>query len=738
MSSEAFQKRRELIIRIFNKIEKTIFFISLPVIILFVLPISWNQYEYGKGIAIFIFASTLLTLELIKFLLTGRFAILKSSLDIVLLLSMFVLLVSSIFSQDFLLTLIGYNYSFGSGSIFAISGILYFLVFRSIFSGEEDLKSLIQLIIYTVTVGSIVSILSFFNWFPSNEFFQMFVAGTPIFDKAPQLLILWPVTILLVLGFLQNISFRKNIRDLVLMLTSMVVLLMAFYMYSTIYSTIFTLVFFILLIIYAIITNSLKGFVDKTNFSIIISLIVITGIMTISQFIPTVKNSVVSLNSAEQGVLLDYDSSWSIATKVITENLKSGLIGVGYDLDSNAVFKYLPNNVVNSDKTDKFIFSSEAFKVIIGTGVIGLLIFIYSFWQVIKSLYTDLLKIKNRIAGIQYIELVAIYSLFVIFVFSFITSFTNQIYFVISGLLTIYVIAKSLANQRDAEQFVIEIEFLEESISMKKAQIAPIITIVILVLLQIIVYYFVFSSLTSTIYVLQAESKIVNIQKRLEDNSITDDQRKTELDRIIKLYIDAANSHRWNYVIYRRLSIINMEYLKLLNEDYNESASQLEKDGILKDIARYAGNAADNALRSTDLSPTIAKNWLNRISIYNDLISIGFTSYVAQGLESIEGAKKVVPSNNIVYYYEAQFLLLEAKPKDAAVALNQSILLNPNHIPSLILAGDLDYANKNWANSKLFYERAINLLNESGQADSDLYKTIKARLLEIEGKLSNS
>jgi tetratricopeptide (TPR) repeat protein len=284
--------------------------------------------------------------------------------------------------------------------------------------------------------------------------------------------------------------------------------------------------------------------------------------------------------------------------------------------------------------------------------------------------------------------------------------------------------------------FVIEVDFLVESITKKKTQFVPWIIIISASLLLCGVYFFSLANLVSAVSVLKGEYLVKQAQDKLSQSSLTQDQQKTELNKAIAFYTDGINSARWNYILYRRVSLLYVEYVQILGSQYSTAASQIEKESLLKDITRYAGNATDNAVRSTDISSVVLRNWTNRISVYYDIISLGLSNYLPQGIDSVKGAMQVSPYNNVLYYYESQFLLLEAKPNDALNALTKSLYYNPKHIPSLIVAGDIEYGNKSWANSRNYYQQALDLLKESDGANSDMYKSIQNRIEEINKKVA--
>jgi hypothetical protein len=740
MEEETVKKKIELVTKIIQRIEKIVFFASLPFVILLILPVPWANFELGRGVAIYFASGTLISLEIVKFLLTGKVSIYKSRIDNSLIWLALLLLLSIIISQDVFISLLGFSYSIGSGGLYLLTSIAYFYSFRSFFKEESELELFIKYFIIICGVGALISCFSFFHvniGSMTDILEKLFSYGSAFFDNAMQMEIIWIVLFVLSLGFVLNINNRKRLSSYLPVLVASVIFLIAITLFSFVIGNKYLILLFLAILFLGMIMYGVKGLNEKFNKRLMISYLVVVLILNLIYFIPSIRSFFEAKNNFKNdGIVLDMDSSWQVATKSLTRDVRSGIFGTGYDTYSNNVNRFLPVLSFSADDTDTFSSQSEILKIIVQSGLVGLLLYIFVIVTIIKTIYKDFLKIKSKIAGIQYIQAASAAGILLIVVSSVFQNISSFVYLILFALICIYVLSKAVASSREAESFVIEVDFLTESISKKKSQFVPIIAISLAALFLLAVCYFVGSTLSSSVSVLKAEYQLKTAQDKLAANNLTNDQIKTELNKVIDLYVQSINSTRWNYVLYRRVSVLYIEYVKILETDYKQSASQVDKDSILKEITRYAGNAVDTATKSTDISHTVPKNWLNRVSIYNDLVSVGFNSYLPQAIDSVNGAKDVSPYNNVIYYYEAQFDLLEAKPKDAADALKQSLYLNPTHIPSLVLSGDLEYGNKNWAASKDYYDKATDLLIKYGGNGSDLYKSIQARRDELSKLIS--
>jgi tetratricopeptide (TPR) repeat protein len=186
-----------------------------------------------------------------------------------------------------------------------------------------------------------------------------------------------------------------------------------------------------------------------------------------------------------------------------------------------------------------------------------------------------------------------------------------------------------------------------------------------------------------------------------------------------------------NDMYHRRVSLVLSQYVELLVGKYNESEDEGEKKELFDDITAYADIAVEEAKLATDRSQHVYSNWGTRANVYSKMVGVGFKVYSKSALTTTQRAASLNPLNYELYYNAAQLYVVNNDNGSALKTLNQVFTINPEHIPSNILAGELSMNDKDYRQADRYFTNAKDIMEKYGDIDSELYKYVIKRLNEI-------
>jgi tetratricopeptide (TPR) repeat protein len=115
------------------------------------------------------------------------------------------------------------------------------------------------------------------------------------------------------------------------------------------------------------------------------------------------------------------------------------------------------------------------------------------------------------------------------------------------------------------------------------------------------------------------------------------------------------------------------------------------------------------------------------------LLSIGFEDYDRDALNALSKALDLNPTNYELYYNAAQVYLVQENSDDALAMLVKVLEINPRHVPSLLMAGEV---NKGLGKEEVYlsYLKAAKaIMEEYNQDDTDIYQEVVRDLRQVEG-----
>lgn len=708
------------------KIQRFVFYTSLIIIPVSVLPLPWDLTEYSMGLLLSIFASTFLLLEMIKIVLSGGIKIYKTSWDVVLFLIILSLIFSTLFSQSLSVSLWGFDYRLGSGAVITILSILYMYSARSLLKKEEDIFLLVKYLSYGISISAVISILSFFGYnilsfIPS--FRELFTTGLPFYSSARVSILIWSITMIMNLGIVVYFAMQKKERIIipywvVIIITGIATLLFSINQGGNI--VIFSIIAMILIFTLPFIK---KRPLNKYFVWIMLSVIVLfTGLfaLTRSQGIQELlfKDDV---NVITQ-VSLDNDISWKVASSSVSQTVTQGLFGMGVDTFSVAynLFRPFSEETIILNNTNFTYAGNNILNILSSLGVVGLLVFMYATVVAVKNIVNHI-KILPFEKPKDFLLFFFDVAILLILFSSFLTYYTFIIFFLLFTLFTVqgYFEGKELNE--------IRMDFA--SGGLRKDSFGIVVSVI-----AVLVFIVLFSALTkqivSTTKILKAETLVAESQQ----TELSTEERNDLLVEVMDLYGNAASLNKSNPLIHRRTAILVSQYIQSLAEQYNSTDEVELRDTIFNSIASYTEVMIDETDKATDLSPQVYANWVARSEIYTNLVGLGLTTYTHSALSSLQDAVALNPLNYELYYSASQLYIVQNDVDAALIALNQVFSINGRHIPSLILAGELSASDGDLKQTQRYYTQAKETMEEFDTVEGEIYEYIVGELVKLSGE----
>jgi tetratricopeptide (TPR) repeat protein len=243
----------------------------------------------------------------------------------------------------------------------------------------------------------------------------------------------------------------------------------------------------------------------------------------------------------------------------------------------------------------------------------------------------------------------------------------------------------------------------------------------------------------ASLHTLRAESFIIQENRKYDGETAvpTIEDREVFLDSVDDFYLKAINFDRNNPLYNRKRALIMLEKIRVLVERFSEVD---EEDSELRDqyittITELKSVAIDLSRKSTDISPSIYSNWLTRSTVYTSLVGVGFEEHIPDALSSLDRAVSLNPLNFQLYYSMAQVYIVKGEQENALGLLGRVLEINPQHIPSILLAADLYKEAGNTEAYASYLQAAQQILENEEATDLDIYGEIVKALeaLQSEG-----
>ncbi len=729
----AQEKKNTSWLEILENIQRSVFYISVLIIPISVIPLPWDTTEFSMGLVLMFFSTIVITLELIKLVYTGRILIPKTSVDIGVLATLLSVLISTGLSKSLPTSLWGYDFRLGSGAVLILLSFIYLYTARSFLFKSEEVLNTARFLIIGTFISAIFSIVSFFGvnilqFIPSFD--VLFTSGLPLFSSSRISVIVWGVSFLLSFYLSANSFKAKTLPFFIFATISTVVHLIAIFLFSIAQGwEIFAL------ILGALIFFVYKGvYVSKEKRSraynlVIYATVAVTVLAFVTSQIPYIRSGVGNFSkSLVTQITISNDSSLKVVTQALSKDIVSTVFGIGHDTFSISFNQFRPLNDQTSlvNGTNFTNATNQIFNIMANRGLLGLASFLALVFFVGKYINSNIKANKDESNYILLFDTITAFMLLTsIFVYhNFIINFIFLL------IISLSVSLKGIVQKDKLEVYVINWGVFTHSnnnLGLKNASLGVVAVFAVVGILLNISYFRIGLSAYNT---LQAER--ITAQARVNSDNLKDHEKEDILKRAINYYASAITNNKTNDVLHRRAALILSQYLEVLAVKYEKAEDEQQKKEIFENIATYVEISSEEAKKATDLAPTVYANWSARSTVYSKLVGLGLTSYTKSALSALQNSASLNPLNYDVYYNAAQLYVLNNESDNALRTLNQLFSINPTHIPSLILAGEISTKDKDLKQAERYFTDAKKVMEETSSTDNEIYRYITKRLKEIE------
>ncbi|HOV29640.1 MAG TPA: hypothetical protein PLD77_01020 [Candidatus Dojkabacteria bacterium] len=728
------------------KVERLLLYLLLFILPLVVVPLSWDWNERPMSLCILLFTTIIAGLEIIKLVKEGKFCIIRTSMDVGILLLCASYILSTIFSQDVNTSLWGIDNKLGGGLITVMSVVALTIFSRSFITDVKHVKILFFSFMAGMFVNNILSILAFLGiniWSAIPVYKDMFQEGLPILRSARVYILTNLTTLLISFGFIgEYLIFKGKKSVLMASFVAALASIAGILMFSIVQGTGLVVLFLILFVLLNIFV--IKKFkLSETSFKHILVLFLIITLSISIPFalmhIPSFRESKIPEDFRLVGqVFLGNDLSWSVSSSVFVKSLSTALFGLGMDTYSIAynMFKPISENLLAYNNVTFYTGGNEIYTQFANGGLVWLLCWAIFGYSIFKSVFFDLKKLRLNSGKINTWYLVVVdFVIVLIFCSSLFTAFSVINLFVLFLMVSMRGVLKDILNEGNEEKIAVKLWAGSISGSPEKGSakgnfrvlLAIIITAVMLLVARIWVYKGI-----STGYMLMAESYRVSEGSKLTDQKISYEDRKNIADTIIGHYNNAAKFDKNNPLVNRKLGLAYMDKIDLEVKEYLSVEEGKRNEGIVSEVNKLKNYAIDSTKKSTEIAGYVYSNWESMANVYMGLVGMGYEGFVPDSIFSIEKAISLNPSNYELYFKEAQMYVIGKDTDNALSSLTKVLGINPQYIPALYLSAELNKEKGRVDVYESYLRAAKTILETNDATNNEVYTDISKKLKELE------
>jgi tetratricopeptide (TPR) repeat protein len=734
-------------------IQKTLFKALFFILPLTIFPFPWDWTERAMSILLLSVSTLILALEIIKLLWDGKVSILKSSMDIGFFLVLASMLISTLFSSDMYTSLWGVDGRFGSGLVVFIVLLLVTIVSRTFIEGEKDVRSILLFFLIGFAINNLLSLLSFFGiniWGFLPVYRNLYQAGLPLLRSSKIHLLVNFVNIILCTGFIGEYLINgKRKLEYILSLLFGLLSMINIWLYSINQSLGLTLSFLVIIIaLFFFVLRALK-LEKETSKQIFLFLLIcafLIAIPVISLQIPRIRTAFLTEDfETFSEVALGFDISWIITGSVIVSSLVTGLFGFGVGTYSIAyhMFKPLDAGLLALGDVTFHTAANEVLTGLANGGLVWLFVWLFLGYLVIKTFISDLKGVNNSSEGGDNWRFLMVDVVIVtIFLSSFLISYSVLVLFLLLAFVSLRSVIRDYLKKPVEEKFVLKFWALNMTPTPKGDRSLYSFNIFLTILVSGLALFFIGllgARTLASFHALRAEAFIVQENRKYDGETTvpTIEEREAFLDSVDNFYLSAINFDKNNPLYNRKRALVMLEKIGVLVERFSEvdeEDSEL-RDEYISSITDLKSVAIDLSRKSTDTSPSIYANWLTRSTVYTSLVGVGFEEHIPDSLSSLERAVNLNPLNFQLYYSMAQVYIVKGEQDNALELLGRVLEINPQHIPSILLAADLYKEEGNTEAYASYLQAAQQILENEEATDLDIYDEIVKALgaLQAEG-----
>jgi len=727
-------------------VQKYLFLFMLFILPLSIIPFPWDWTEKSMSLVILIFATIIIGIEIVKLIWDGKTTLIKSVLDMGSFAILLSLIFSTLLSKDINTSLWGADNRLGLGLIVFIAVILVSFSARTFICNMRDIKMVILSFLGGLFISNILSIFSFLGsniWQIIPIYREMHQAGLPLLRSEKVQILVNMVGIFLSLGLIGERMLRRDGANVAITLSYLFLVpaIINLWIFS-IHQGIGILILFtiILILILTLGLSRLKiGRGLRRDFIILfIGIFLTIAVPVILLQVPSLRTIIIpkGVNLVAE-VSLGADISWIIAASVFVDSLWKGLIGLGVDTYTIAynMFKPLNETLVSFNSVNFYFAGNELFTKFSNGGLIWLVAWIFLGFLLAKLLKDDLRKFRlYQEDSSMFLLIMLDFILIFIFLSSLFVTFSIYITFVLFTLISLHSILKDLLSKGSGDKFVFKLWAANVSSKAESGKAMYNINVFLTVVTVLIACGFLIlwgSKVISSVYLLRAEAYYAEQKRVYAEKDPSVEQREDFVRRMTGYYSKALIFDSKDPLVNRKLGLMYLEQVGISAEKYSKKKDMEEANAIIKDIGQWKNYAIDYIRKSIDRSPAMYANWEARARVYMGLVGFGFYDYTADALFSLDKAIELNPLNFELYYYKAQLNVISGDKDGALSALTQVLGINPQHVASIMLAGEINKEKGNLEVYESYLKAAKKILEIQGNTDIELYKEISKQLNEL-------
>ncbi len=728
-------------------VQKYMFWILIFLLPLTIMPFPWDWTERGMSLLILSFSTVILGLEIIKLVWEGKSSILKSVFDISFFLILLSMLLSTIFSKDINSSIWGIDGRLGNGLIVYISILLVTISSRIFLIERKDIEYSILAFLFGFTINNILSILSFLGvnvWGIIPIFKDLHQSSLPILRSSKIHILLNFLTVIFSIGFVGEYFIqKKNETRYILALIFGSIAIFNIWIFSIKQGFNLLLVILFLLIIFTLLVLKKTNFqlnVSKNIFLLFVIAILAILLPAILLHIPAVLNLVVPNNmDLVAQVSLGSDVSWMIAASVFVESFIRGVFGMGVDTYSIAYYLYKPLNInlLAFNQVTFYYAGSELFTQFTNGGLLWLLAWLFLVFSLIKTFVKDIKNIRAYSDHSTIWKLLILnLSILIIYISSFFLTYSVLVLFLLLALVSFREIIKDILKKGTGDRFVLKLWAVNLNTSNQDGKSTNNLNIFLTILfssITVAILGFWIMKGVSSMYALKAESYFVEQNSKYQgDNYPSIEERETFIASMTHYYSKAVDFDKGNSLYNRRLGLMYLERVGIAAERYSKLEQEEDANtDLIRNVGIWKNNVIDSTRKSIDLSPNVYANWEARARIYMGLVGMGFYDYTPEALFSLEKAIELNPLNFELHYSMAQIYVIKGEKDSALASLTKVLGINPQHIASILLAGDLNKEKGNMDVYESYLKAAKKILETQGNTNLDVYNEVTKQLNSI-------
>ena len=725
-------------------IQKYLFFALLLLTPLTIMPFPWDWTERGMALVILVISVVIVALELVKLIWEGKTTFLKSALDGGILAVLASLTLSTIFSKDFNSSVWGMDGRLGAGLISFIAVVLVCLCARTFIKSRKDIIWSLMAFIISFSIVDILSILSFLGvnvWGFLPIYKNLSQVGLPLVRSAKVHLLLNFILILTDLEFIVDYLIDKTKKNTTFTISIISGILAAVNIwFFSINQGIGMLCLFVLVLAFIAFLGIKKLKLSKGINKNIILVLCITFVLvllpTILLMIPSLRGVILpkSINVVAQ-VSLGADVSWIIAASVLVSSFGRGLLGMGMDNFSIAynAYKPLSTSLLQYNNVNFYYSGTEFFTQFTNGGLIWILAWGFLGFVIIKMLIKDFNRVKIYKDDLSSSWYLLAFDTIITFIYlaSFVGVYSILIIVLLFVLIALRSVLLEILNRATGERFVIKLwtANLKPENESGNTNFGLNVGLTIIVGLTSLALLIMFGSKTiASLYTLKAEAYYVEENNKYTDTTPTIDQREDFVNNMVHYYSQAAKFDGEDPLINRKTGTMYLELVGIAAEKYSKSSSSSDNSSLISNVGEWKNYALDYTRKSIDTDKAVYANWEARTQVYMGLVGMGFKDYVSDSLYSLQQAALLNPLNYELYYNEAQIYVINSDKDSALSSLTKVLGINAQHIPSILLAAEINKEKGNTDVYESYLKAAKKILETNSETSSDVYKQVTTEL----------